>query len=133
MNTFEEKLATAMMAKLTGNVLKTVDESTTNPSSAGPANRIDPRKFIGSPVQQQQNQQHVIAQLNAEAERLYPLPSPVAVPPPAEPSPQQEFNFGAPLDASAKLANTDVTETLKSIDASIKKLVSLFEAKWQAN
>jgi hypothetical protein len=52
----------------------------------------------------------------------------------AEPSPQQEFDFGTPsTKTNVMLASADVVNTLKSIDDSIKKLVTLLEAKWQTN
>lgn len=135
MATPDEIFAAGLMAKLTGSVLKRVDENTIQMSAAGPANRIDPMAVIRNQAIDP-NQQQLLRQVNAEAEAAYPLPQPQFTPPAVipEPSPQGEFDFGAPsATANAVIANTDVVNTLKSIDGSIKKLITLLEAKWQTN
>jgi hypothetical protein len=143
MSTAEQKFAAALMAKLTGSVLKRVDESTVNPSSSGPANRIDPLTFIKPPQPAthvpNQQQQHIIQHLNAEAERLYPLPessvpasAPYSIPVPPVDDSQMLLPFDPPKPA-AVVANNEVAATLKSIDESIKKLVNILEKKWQKN
>jgi hypothetical protein len=138
MSSAEQKFAAALMAKLTGSVLKRVDESTINPSSAGPANRINPVDFIrpAQPIQAAQ-QDHIIQQLNAEAERLYPLPGTTSQPP-LQPvlnnndDNQMLLPFDPPKTPNT-VANNDITATLKSIDDSIKKLVNILEDKWLKN
>jgi hypothetical protein len=135
MPTPDEIFAAGLMAKLTGSVLKRVDESTLQTPSTGPANRIDPMAVIRNQTINPE-QQHLLRQVNAAAEAAYPLPQEQIIPPIAAPSvvtessPQQEFDFGSP---TSKVANSEVAATLKSIDTSIKRLVELLESKWQTN
>ena len=79
----DDELAIAFLAKSAANELHTIDQYTTQTSSLGPANRLNPLSFIPS-IQQAQtessvvNQQAVIEQLNREAAMAYPLPPPIA-------------------------------------------------------
>ena len=138
MPTPDEIFAADIMAKLTGSVLKRVDESTMQMPSTGPANRIDPMAVIRNQTVDPQKQQ-LLQQVNAAAEMAYPLP-PETIHQPVQPTPaptvdqslQQEFNF-ASSQISNSAANNEVTQTLKSIDGSIKRLVELLESKWQTN
>jgi hypothetical protein len=135
MPTPDEIFAAGLMAKLTGSVLKRVDESTLQQPSTGPANRIDPMAVIRNQTIDPQKQQ-LLQQVNTAAEMAYPLPPELVQPAPAsapvDQSLQQEFNFGT-TSASNNAANNEVTQTLKSIDTSIKRLVELLESKWQTN
>lgn len=71
----DDQLATALIAKMAGMELKKVDDNTLSQSSTGPATRIDPKQFLPGVQQMQKNQQAAtIAQVNREAELLYPLP-----------------------------------------------------------
>jgi len=137
----EEQLAAAIMAKITGNTLKKVDESTLVPVGMGPANKVDPMKFVSSNnnVIITQQQQKEIEERNREAERLYPLPSQPLTPPlPSLPSVtsapvlQQEYDpqLFLPLTYDipvAKAATTELIDTLKSVNNNLSKLANLFE------
>jgi hypothetical protein len=86
MATFEEQLATAMVAKLAGSTLKEVDNNTVQQSSSGPAVKLDPVSFITAiKDRQQQQQQAQVQHANDLAAQMYPHVSPVAapMPPPA--------------------------------------------------
>jgi hypothetical protein len=135
MATPDEIFAAGLMAKLTGSVLKRVDENTTQMPASGPAMRIDPMAVIRNQAIDPQKKQ-LLEQVNAAAEAAYPLPSPAyqapQQPTPPTPNPQQEFNFDPPR-ANALVASEEVATTLKSIDSSIKRLLTLLEAKWQKN
>jgi len=80
MATLDEQLATAMVAKIFGSELKTVDDNTLQQSSAGPAAKLDPLSFVTAVQEKKQSQQQrAIEAANREAELLYPLP-PSSVP-----------------------------------------------------
>jgi hypothetical protein len=106
----EEQLAAAIMAKITGNNLKKIDESSLTPVTPGMnANRLDPMSFISrntptgpSPIEIQMMQQ-----ANREAERLYPLPqadlAPIPQMPPTAPPPNTTnttYSIPAPVPVS---------------------------------
>jgi len=75
MPTMEEQLATAIVAKMAGMELKSVDASTITQSSTGPATKIDPRTFLPGAQQYQQKQQDArIQQAQRMAEQMAPLP-----------------------------------------------------------
>jgi len=104
----EEQLAAAIMAKITGNNLKKIDESSISPVTPGMnANRLDPMSFISrnvptgpSPLEIQAMQQ-----MNMEAERLYPLPN---NPAPIPQMPPDAVNLPYVVEAS-KPQSTPVT------------------------
>lgn len=137
MSVSEEQLAAAIMAKITGNTLKKVDESTLVPVATGPANRVDPMKFISSnnPTINQQ-QQKEIEERNRQAEMLYPLPQapqPVVQPQVAN-TPVVEQNYDSQLFLpltydipAAKAATTELIDTLKAVNNNLSKLTKLFE------
>jgi hypothetical protein len=80
MSTFNEQLATAMVAKIFGSELKSVDENTIQQSSTGPAAKLDPLSFVTAVQEKRQSdQQRAVEAANREAEMLYPLP-PSSVP-----------------------------------------------------
>jgi len=83
MASFDEQLATAMVAKIFGSELKTVDDSTLQQSSAGPAAKLDPTSFITS-IQEQRvhQQQRQVEDANRLAEQMYPLPPSSSIPEP---------------------------------------------------
>jgi hypothetical protein len=87
MSTFDEQLATAIVAKMAGMELKKVDASTVTQSSTGPATRIDPKQFLPGIQQHQQNQQQrMLEQINREAMMAHPLPpDPINQPQPVQP------------------------------------------------
>jgi len=75
MSTLQEQIAAATIAKIFGSELKTVDESTLQQSSAGPATKLDPASFLTSIQEQRvQQQQRQVNEANRLAEQLYPLP-----------------------------------------------------------
>lgn len=132
----DDELAIAFLAKSAANELHTIDQYTTQTSSLGPANRLNPISFIPSIQQAQQiqaesnvvNQQAIIDQLNREAAMAYPLPPPVASTPQIplneeynNTSPNKEYN-NTPhnkgvLDALEKLSINlvDINKTLNTI------------------
>lgn len=131
MQTFEEQLATAIVAKMANMTLRDVDEKTTHTSSSGPATRIDPLKFVHT--QQTQNNvppQHFQRQVeytNQLAEQLCPLPPPSA---PIEPITQLQTppQITTPQVFSAVESSSDkVVEILTKIDDTLNKLVNVVE------
>lgn len=133
----EDELATAFLAKFAASDLNAIDQYTTQASSLGPANRLNPLSFIPSIQQAQReqteisavNQQAVIEQLNREAERMYPLPPPVASIPQLPAESLSDASTGKSMvdenviNAIEKLSINlvDINETLKSIVAIIQK------------
>jgi hypothetical protein len=73
----EEQLAAALMAKITGNNLQRIDESSVTQGMTAPANRLDPMSFVRqtSPTGPSLQQVQMMEQLNKAAEQMYPLPS----------------------------------------------------------
>jgi hypothetical protein len=132
----EEDFAAALVAGMTGQILKDVDRNTVQQSSAGPANKLDPMSFVRPGRQSTPQQENITAQLNAEAERLFPLPdqpmpsAPTGVAQSVAPAVQQ-IHIRRTEDAPA--TNDDITKTLKSIDRSLRKLVTIVEKKWTTN
>jgi len=135
MATPDEIFAAGLMAKLTGSVLKRVDESTMQMPTTGPAMRIDPMAVIRNQALDPQKKQ-LLEQVNAAAEAAYPLPpepvhqapaqpvlQPVAPVVQSAPNPQQEFNFDVPY-TNVLIASEQVAATLMSIDESIKSLLT---------
>lgn len=117
MSSFEDQLATALVAKMAGMTLRQVDETTIQQSSNGPATRIDPVSFLKVAQEKKIQQQQQIADYhNNLAEQLHPLP------PPVQPLPVQ------PLQAPTSVVeSSEITDILKSIDSSIKELVKVFK------
>jgi len=134
----DDELAIAFLAKSAANELHTIDQYTTQTSSLGPANRLNPISFIPSIQQAQQiqagssvvNQQAIIDQLNREAAMAYPLPPPVASIPQLPLS--EEYNStshnSSVLDKSVinvleKLSTNlvDINETLNTIVTVLQK------------
>jgi hypothetical protein len=137
----DDELAIAFLAKSAANELHTIDQYTTQTSSLGPANRLNPISFIPSIQQAQQiqtessvvNQQAIIDQLNREAAMAYPLPPPVASMPQLPQFPLNEkynntSHSSSVLDKSVidvleKLSTNlvDINETLNTIVAVLQK------------
>lgn len=124
MATLQEQLATATIAKIFGSELKSVDESTTHQSSAGPATKIDPMSFITA-VQENKRQQveRATSDANRLAEQLYPLPSPEPAPvvpqvPLNVPVPQQVNHIvqQVPAEVSYALTKEDVQSIRSQLD-----------------
>ena len=93
--TFEDELAAAMLAKLAATELNFIDHSTTQQSSAGRANKLDPVSFVTSLKTRKEEsnrsrQQAIIDQMNREAELAHPLPVQTAIP--AHPQPIEIIN-----------------------------------------
>jgi hypothetical protein len=131
MQTFEEQLATAIVAKMANMTLRDVDDKTTHTSSSGPATRIDPMKFVHT--QQNQNNvppQHVQRQIeytNQLAEQLCPLPPPPA---PIEPITQLQAPSQLttpPVFSAVEMSSDKVVEILTKIDDTLNKLVNVVE------
>jgi hypothetical protein len=125
MQTLEEQIAAAQIAQIFGSALKQVDENTVQQSSTGPATRIDPRSFLTiaqNQVQQQNN--NVQERINKEAEMLYPLPPPVAVPPLPPPAPVVE-------PAPAVAVSSELIDVLKSFHGLFERFVTAYEKSVQ--
>lgn len=122
MSDFEEQLATALLAKMAGSNLQQIDQQTVQPSSLGPAARIDPTSFLRG-IQQQREQQksREIERLNQAAEQLHPLPPPVAPLPLIEPLPPVQS------ESSGITTSPELLEVLKSIDSSLKTFVKDYQ------
>jgi hypothetical protein len=122
MNNFEEQLATALLAKMAGSNLQQIDQQTVQPSSLGPAARIDPTSFL-SGIQQQKNEQkrREVERLNQAAEQLHPLPPPVAPLPLIEPLPPIS------QEPPSVISSSELLEVLKSIDSSLKTFVKDYQ------
>lgn len=134
----EDELATAFIAKFAASDLNAIDQYTTQTSSIGPANRLNPLSFIPSVQQTQRaqadmnaaNQQAIIDQLNREAAMAYPLPPPVAsIPQPSLVEEHVNVSHGKSVinedvvNVLEKLSTNlvDINETLKSIVTIIQK------------
>lgn len=124
MNNFEEQLATALLAKMAGSNLQQIDQQTIQPSSSGPAARIDPTSFLRG-IQQQREQQksREIQRLNQAAEQLHPLPPPVASLPLIEPLP----SIQSKSESLSITTSSELLEVLKSIDSSLKTFVKDYQ------
>jgi hypothetical protein len=119
MSDFEDQLATALVAKMAGMTLKSVDESTTH-RVGGPATRIDPTSFLTAiHEKKKQEQQKQSEELNKIAEQMYPLPEPIQPLPHIQPQIVEQQNTA--------VASSELVEVLKSIDSSIKELVNHFK------
>jgi len=115
---FEDQLAAAFVAKMAGSTLLQIDNQTTKHSNQGPAVRIDPKSFLTSIQQRQQDQRRVeVEQLHDLAEKMHPLPPPIQPLPPIEPLP-------SPI---TPIVNNDLLDVLKSIDSSLKDFVSHYK------
>jgi hypothetical protein len=132
----EEQLAAAIMAKITGNNLKRIDDSSLSPVTPGmQSNRLDPMKFVqqtrsiqNGPTPQQLRE---IEELNRRAEQLYPLPqadlTPIPQMPPIAPPPNTTnttYSVPAPVSqpASVTLSESILTrEDIVSIRSQLEK------------
>lgn len=134
----DEQLATALVAKMAGMELKKVDENTLTQSSAGPATKIDPKKFLPGVQQMQQNQRTAeIAHLNSMAERLHPLPqqapipnvvstpqAPIIAQPSSDPN-QLTFDFLDEATQKKSLKQLDlIVDYLYSINNKLDKIIN---------
>lgn len=137
MQTFEEQLATAIVAKMANMTLRDVDEKTTHTSSSGPATRIDPMKFVHTQNQsnsfQSQQYQKQVEYTNQLAEQLCPLPLPQL---PVEPEPSvhppslplnSTVTSTAQNNTVSEVRLEKVVEILEKIDDTLNKLVSTIE------
>lgn len=125
MESFEDQLATAFVAKMAGMTLKQVDDSTIQRSGV-PATRIDPASFLTVVHEKKkQEQQRQAEELNKLAEQMYPLPPPVQIPL-VEPlkSIHTETTQNTPTSV---VASSEIVDILKSIDSSIKEFVEVFK------
>jgi hypothetical protein len=130
----EEQLAAAIMAKITGNNLKKIDESSLSPVTPGmQSNRLDPMSFVkqnipaaSGPTPQQLRE---IDALNKRAAELYPLPqadlAPIPQMPPTAPSPVTvNTAYSAPVTQSAPVAISEsilTREDIVSIRSQLEK------------
>lgn len=131
MATFEEQLATAMVAKLAGNTLKEVDTNTVQQSSTGPAVKMDPVSFITAIKDRQlQQQQTSVQHANDLAAQLYPLPDatpPVPYSAPVPPPGAQQDAFMAPANNDDQLTfdyflKQNPNSAIKQLDTMISLL-----------
>ena len=126
MESFEDQLATAFVAKMAGMTLKQVDDSTTH-RAGGLATRIDPASFL-TVVQERKKEekQREIDQLNKMAEQMYPLPEPVQPLTPLQFTPPQQF-INTQENNNVNITNSsELVDVLKSIDNSLKEFVEYF-------
>jgi hypothetical protein len=131
MATFDEQLATAMVAKIFGSELKTVDDNTLQQSSAGPAAKLDPLSFVTSVQEKKQSdQQRAIEAANREAELLYPLPSsnsasvPFVQPPLAQSIPVQQQYVQSAVETTGftKEDIQSIRSQLEKVNATLTKM-----------
>ena len=111
----EEQLAAAIMAKITGNNLKRIDESSITPVTPGmQSNRLDPMKFvqqnINMPTGPTPQQIQMMEQANKAAEQLFPLPPADLTPVPQMPPPQAVVSV--PTAVSPVQKNTTSIDSL---------------------
>lgn len=118
MSDFEDQFATALLAKMAGSNLMAIDQQTIQPSSLGPAARIDPSSFLtGLNQQKEEQRQRETQRLNLIAEQMHPMPPPITQIPLVEPLP-------SPLpDVSSVSASPDLIKVLKSINSTLKEFV----------
>jgi hypothetical protein len=126
MPSFDEQLATAMVAKIFGTELKTVDENTLQQSSSGPAAKLDPLSFVTS-VQEKRHsdQQRAVEAANREAELLYPLPQSdfTPAPTPIQLAPVQQFNVPPVQHVQPVIETAGFTkEDIQSIRSQLEKV-----------
>jgi hypothetical protein len=130
----EEQLAAAIMAKITGNNLKRIDDSSLSPVTPGmQSNRLDPLSFVQQTRSSQNGltpqQLREIEELNRRAEQLYPLPqadlTPIPQIPPSTPPPGAvNLPYVAPVSqpASVTLSESILTrEDIVSIRSQLEK------------
>jgi len=139
MATLDEQLATAMVAKIFGSELKTVDDNTLQQSSAGPAAKLDPLSFVTAVQEKKQSQQQrAIEAANREAELLYPLPSssvPVYTPapviaPPVVSAPQVDLSVLTKEDVQSIRSQLEkVNATLTKMSGMLGKVFATFTEK----
>lgn len=130
----DDELAIAFLAKSAASELHTIDQYTTQTSSLGPANRLNPLSFIPS-IQQAQtessvvSQQAVIDQLNREAAMAYPLPPPI-VSMPQLPS-NEEYNNTSHRKSATDESVVNVLEKLSTnlvvINETLKIVVTILQ------
>jgi len=117
MESFEDQLATAFVAKMAGMTLKQVDDSTTHRTS-GPATRIDPASFLT--VVQERKREEKQREMD-QLKQMYPLPEPI------QPLPQQPIQPVPVAPPTTNITNTsEIVDVLKSIDNSLKEFVEYF-------
>jgi hypothetical protein len=122
MSDFEEQLVTALLAKMAGNNLQQIDQQTIQPSSLGPAARIDPASFLsGAHRQREEQKRREVDRLNQAAEQLHPLPAPVVPIPLIEPLPPIS------QESSSVPSSPELLKVLKSIDSSLKTFVKDYQ------
>ena len=131
MSTLQEQIAAATIAKIFGSELKSVDESTLQQSSSGPATKIDPMSFITAVQEKRvQQQQQQVIDANRLAEQLYPLPpsefAPVAAPVQAEPLVAQPVQHRVqPVVESTGFTKEDIQSIrsqLEKVNATLTKM-----------
>jgi hypothetical protein len=123
MSDFEDQFATALLAKMAGSNLMAIDQQTIQPSSLGPAARIDPSSFLTGLNQQKEEQRRRETQrLNLIAEQMHPMPPPVTQIPLVEPLPPPLPPPPLP-DVSSVSASPDLIKVLKSINSTLKEFV----------
>ena len=118
----QDDLATALLAKIAATDLHSVDANTTQASSTGNANRLNPLSFIKKTaqtvMQEQQHQQALIAQLNKEAESAFPLPLPQVIP--AEEALQPIQSKHTPTQhLESSIITSQVVDVLKEINQTL--------------
>jgi len=137
--TFEDELAAAMLAKLAATELNFIDHSTTQQSSAGRANKLDPVSFVTSLKTRKEEsnrsrQQAIIDQMNREAELAHPLPVQTAIP--VHPQPVENINTSELRDFVDNSTNKDIVDKLTAIveefrvlNTTLKEFITTFNTQ----
>jgi hypothetical protein len=134
---FEDELAAAMLAKLAATELNFIDHNTTQQSSAGRANKLDPVSFVTSLKAKKEEsdksrQQVLIDQMNREAELAHPLPVQTAIP--AYPQPVENINASSGgrelVDNSTSKDIVDkltaIVEEFRVLNTTLKSFITTF-------
>jgi len=127
MSTVDEQLATALIAKMAGSTLFDIDQNTISQSSAGPATKIDPKKFLPGVQQiQQQRQEALIQHAQKMAEQLAPLPASPVVPQTVSQEQPQTFTGQDPNQLTFDfLDEATQKKSLKQLDLVVDYLYSI--------
>jgi len=131
MSNFEEQLATALIAKMAGSNLMEVDRHTVQPSSLGPAARINPASFLTNIQQKQEQQRQQEAQrLNEIAEQKFPMPAPLPLIEPLPPlTTKTEHNQHSQQPSTqTTIFSEKVVEVLGDINNTLKELVECYRS-----
>ena len=121
---FEDELAAAMLAKLAATELSTIDSYTTQQSSAGRANKLDPVSFVTSlktrkEAEERNKHQAYMEHMNRQAELAHPLPVAASLPPlemlPVTVQPQSTVISNSISEDNINLITKSLTDMVKEL------------------